>query len=155
MKDIDKYRPGNLVIFENNSLNARIAKVMQVEYVDNKITSLQIDNGHWISKQEIRPASLFVDCLLNLKFYINSSYKYDSNGNIRKIDYEEEIYHYYNGELELLIHKHDNTIWYKNIHIHYIHQLQNLCTEITGEPLLISDLYKNSLSKFYFENRTI
>jgi hypothetical protein len=151
MKDIDKYRLGNLVVFQNDSAKARIVKVTQIEYIDNTIASLQINSCNWISKKEIRPADLFVDCLFDLKFYINSSYKNDKFGNIIKVDYEEDIYRNYNGSLELLIHKSDNTIWYKDIQIHYIHQLQNLCSDITGEQFCISELYENHFTKSYFE----
>lgn len=151
MNDIDKYRTGNLVIFENESAKAKIVRVSHIEYIENSIASLQINNSDWISKKEIRPADLFVDCLTDLKFYINSSYKSDKSGNIIKVNYDEDTYKYYNGSLELLIHKSDNTIWYKNIHLHYIHQLQNLCTDITGEPFTISDLYESHFTKSYFE----
>jgi len=151
MEDIDKYRPGNLVVFENELSKARIVKVTQIEFVDNKICSLQINSCNWVSKKEIKPAQLFVDCLLNLKFYINSTYKNDKTGNITKVEYQEDIYKYYNGNLELLIHKSDNTIWYKDKQIHYIHQLQNLCSDITGEPFTIGDIYESHLTKFYFE----
>ena len=40
MKDIDEYRPGNLVIFENESTKAKIVRVTQIEYVNNTIYSL-------------------------------------------------------------------------------------------------------------------
>ena len=40
MKDIDEYRLGNLVIFENESTKAKIVRVTQIEYVNNTIYSL-------------------------------------------------------------------------------------------------------------------
>jgi len=52
MKDIDKYRLGNLVVFQNDSAKARIVKVTQIEYIDNTIASLQINSCNWISKKE-------------------------------------------------------------------------------------------------------
>ena len=151
MEDIDKYRPGNLVVFNNELTMARIVKVTQIEYMDNKISSLQINSCNWVSNKEIKPAQLFVDCLLNLKFHINRTYINDKSGNITKVDYQEDIYRYYNGSLELLIHKSDNTIWYKKKQIHYIHQLQNLCSDITGEPYTIADIYDSYFTRFYFE----
>jgi len=152
MEDINKYRPGNLVVFESSSSKAKIAKVTQIEYNENIITSLQINGCDWISKKDIRPAHLFVDNLLDLKFYISSTYKRDKSGNIIQIDSLEDIYRYYNGGLELLIHKYDNTIWYKKIQIHYIHQLQNLCTDVTGKLFTISELYESHFTKSYFEH---
>lgn len=151
MKDIDSYRPGNLVVLENKSSQPRIVKVTQIEYTDNVITSLQINGATWISKKEIKPVDLFVDCLLDLKFYISSTFKRDESGDIKKIDYQDEVYHYFNGQLELKVHKFDNTIWYKDRQIHYIHQLQNLCTDISGEPFTISDLYESHFNKTFFE----
>nr|WP_320038761.1 hypothetical protein [uncultured Bacteroides sp.] len=151
MKDIDEYRLGNLVIFENESTKAIIVKVTQIEYVNNTIYSLQINNCNWISRKEIKPVQLFIDSLVDLKFYINSDYKKDNLGNIVKVDYIEDIYHYSKGSLELKIHKSDDTIWYKKKQIHYIHQLQNLCTDITGEPFTISEFYESHFTKSFFE----
>ena len=113
MKDIDEYRLGNLVIFENESTKAKIVRVTQIEYVNNTIYSLQINNCNWISRKEIKPVQLFIDSLVDLKFYINSDYQKDNLGNIVKVDYIEDIYHYSKGSLELKIHKSDDTIWYK------------------------------------------
>lgn len=155
MKDIDEYRPGNLVIFENDSTKAKIVKVTQIEYINNSIYSLQINNCNWISRKEIKPVQLFIDSLVDLKFYINSDYKKDNFGNIIKVDYIEDIYHYSKGNLELKIHKSDDTIWYKNKQIHYIHQLQNLCADITGKPFSISELYESHFTKSFFEYSNI
>ncbi|MBP8091085.1 MAG: hypothetical protein KAY43_08190 [Phocaeicola sp.] len=67
MKDIDGYRLGNLVIFENESTKAKIVKVTQIEYINNAIFSLQINNCDWISRKEIKPIQLFIDSLVDLK----------------------------------------------------------------------------------------
>ncbi|BEG99707.1 hypothetical protein [Bacteroides sedimenti] len=151
MKDIDTYRPGNFVVLENSSDHPRIVKVTQIEYTDNVITSLQINGSTWISKKEIKPVSLFIDCLFDLKFYISSTIRRNEAGDLIKVDCQEDIYHYYNGSLELKVHKYDNTIWYENRQIHYIHQLQNLCSDVTGESFILSDLYENHFNKTFFE----